>query len=61
MNFMTSRITISLQHDVKKTLHLLAKNGQRTVSRLINELIKEEAKKIKLKEDKHLRRHENIH
>ena len=46
---MTLRITISLKPDVKKRLHLLAKKRQRTVSRLINELIDEEAKKEKLK------------
>lgn len=46
---MTSRLTISINTEVKKKLHLLAKKKQRTVSRLINELIHEEAKKEKLK------------
>jgi macrodomain Ter protein organizer (MatP/YcbG family) len=46
---MTSRVTISIKPEVKKKLHLLAKKKQRTVSRLINELIHEEAKKQKLK------------
>lgn len=46
---MATRITISLQPEVKKRLHLLAKKRQRTVSRLINDLIHEEAKKEKVK------------
>lgn len=46
---MISRLTISINTEVKKKLHLLAKKKQRTVSRLINELIHEEAKKEKLK------------
>ncbi|HEY8689187.1 MAG TPA: CopG family transcriptional regulator [Chitinophagaceae bacterium] len=50
---MTSRITISLNPEVKKRLHLLAKKRQRTISRLINELIHEEAKKEKLKISAH--------
>ena len=46
---MTSRITISIQPEVKKRLHLLAKRKQRTVSRLINDLINEVANKEKIK------------
>lgn len=49
MNNMTSRLTISLDIDVKKKLHLLAKNRQRSVSRLIKELIIEESQKSKIK------------
>lgn len=48
LRIMTLRITISLKPEVKRGLHLLAKKRQRTVSRLINELIEEEAKKEKL-------------
>ncbi len=46
---MATRITISIQPEVKKRLHILAKKRQRTISRLINELIHEEAKKEKVK------------
>lgn len=45
---MTSRLTISIDNEAKKKLHLLAKNRQRTVSRLIKELIIEESKKQKI-------------
>jgi len=46
---MTSRLTISIDTDVKKKLHLLAKNRQRSVSGLIKELILDESKKTKIK------------
>lgn len=49
---MTSRLTISIDTDVKKKLHLLAKNRQRSVSGLIRELIMEESKKSKIKTTK---------
>ena len=49
---MTSRLTISIDTDVKKKLHLLAKNRQRSVSGLIKELIMEESKKTKIKTSK---------
>lgn len=49
---MTSRLTISIDTDVKKKLHLLAKNRQRSVSGLIKELIMEESKKSKIKTSK---------
>ncbi len=49
---MISRLTISIDIDVKKKLHLLAKNRQRSVSKLINELIVEESKKAKIKTSK---------
>ncbi len=42
---MISRVTISLEPEIKKKLHVLAKRKQRTVSRFINELISEEANK----------------
>ena len=45
---MTTRITISMKPEIKIRLHLLAKKRQRTVSRLINELIHEEARKEKV-------------
>ena len=41
-----------MDNDVKKRLHLLAKNRQRTISGLITELITEEAKKEKIKTSK---------
>ncbi|MEO9069421.1 MAG: ribbon-helix-helix domain-containing protein [Ginsengibacter sp.] len=46
---MTSRLTISIDSEAKKKLHLLAKNRQRSVSRFIKELIMEESKKAKIK------------
>lgn len=46
---MTSRLTISIDNESKKKLHLLAKNRQRSVSRLIKELIINESKKAKIK------------
>lgn len=49
---MTSRVTISIDSDLKKRLHLLAKNRQRTISGLLTELITEEAKKEKIKTPK---------
>ncbi len=49
---MTSRLTISIDNDVKKRLHLLAKNRQRTISGLIKELITEESNKVKIKTSK---------
>lgn len=49
---MTSRVTISIDSDLKKRLHLLAKNRQRTISGLLTELITEEAKKEKIKTSK---------
>lgn len=49
---MTSRLTISIDTDVKKRLHLLAKNRKRSVSGLIKELIMEESKKTKIKTSK---------
>jgi predicted CopG family antitoxin len=44
-----SQLTITLDDNVKKKLHLLAKKRNSTVSKLINELINEESKKIKMK------------
>jgi metal-responsive CopG/Arc/MetJ family transcriptional regulator len=49
---MTSRVTISIDSDLKKRLQLLAKNRQRTISGLITELITQEAKKEKIKTSK---------
>lgn len=46
---MTTRVTISLESNIKKKLHLLAKNRKRSVSGLIKELIIEESKKTKIK------------
>lgn len=55
---MTSRLTISIDNEAKKKLHLLAKKRQRSVSRLIKELIIEESKKAKIKtSDKSLGTH----
>jgi predicted CopG family antitoxin len=44
-----SRLTISINDEAKKKLHLLAKKRKRTISGIINELIDQESKKIKLK------------
>ena len=44
-----SRLTISINDEAKKTLHLLAKKRKRTVSGIINELIDQESRKIKSK------------
>ena len=49
---MTSRVTISMQPEVKKKLHLLAKRRHRSVSKFLNELIDEEAKKEKVQTSK---------
>ena len=49
---MTSRVTISIDNDVKKRLYLLAKNRKRTISGLIKELVTEEANKVKIKTSK---------
>ncbi|HUZ59388.1 MAG TPA: DUF6364 family protein [Hanamia sp.] len=46
---MTSRLTISIDNDAKKKLFLLAKSRDRSVSRLIKELIINESKKAKIK------------
>lgn len=43
------QVTITVDDNVKRKLHLLAKKRNRTVSRLINELINEESKKIEMK------------
>lgn len=46
---MTSRLTISIDNEAKRKLHLLAKSRDRSVSRLIKELIIEESKKARIK------------